>query len=402
MNLNLGDTPFATRGYGVQSWNQLARSALERWNQVGIGPGEDHLFFAVRSPTVNGNACGRDGINEVRFATTFCGLAWGDTIGITVTRSVNARVVETDILFNATIPIDAYPGPIVSVGSRPLVDFFRLALHEFGHATGLDHPNDAGQLVDAIMNAGVNQRRGATIDSLQPDDIAGAHAVAWGSSDARLSAFVRGLYEQVLARTPADAEVGAWVAFLRAHPDAIGARTLVHAFFGGLEALTRPRTPDDYVRLLYTALLGRPPGGGEAVSWVAAVLDRFNRLIDGFVSSAEFAGLAGRRLPDIPEMYAETLGRTPSADEVAAWFPVVDASPDWQALGREFLNSPEYLGIPRTLSEHVSVLYRTFLDRSPSPDEVDAWVNVLVAELGGIGEQFVVSPEFRARFLSLF
>ena len=57
-----------------------------------------------------------------------------------------------------------YRGPL-----RPnFYDFHRVALHEFGHVLGLDHPDQAGQSKVAIMNSVISN-----LDSLAADDIAG-------------------------------------------------------------------------------------------------------------------------------------------------------------------------------------------------------------------------------------
>lgn len=47
-------------------------------------------------------------------------------------------------------------------------------MHEFGHALGLDHPDDHGQTVRAIMHS---SNMNGTIERLQPDDIAGVRAI---------------------------------------------------------------------------------------------------------------------------------------------------------------------------------------------------------------------------------
>jgi hypothetical protein len=54
------------------------------------------------------------------------------------------------------------------------MDFHRVALHEFGHVVGLDHPDLAKpkQTVSAIMNSTISN-----FDSLRPDDINGAHSI---------------------------------------------------------------------------------------------------------------------------------------------------------------------------------------------------------------------------------
>ena len=49
-----------------------------------------------------------------------------------------------------------------------------LLIHELGHALGLGHPNSAGQEVPAIMNSYLG------VDTVQPDDIAGARALYGG------------------------------------------------------------------------------------------------------------------------------------------------------------------------------------------------------------------------------
>ena len=176
MNLFLSPDPIETIRFGVTSDIAIAESALAEWNAVGVGPREDHDFFGLLpTPVPRNNPCEADGFNTVSFTTSDCdGLAWGDVLGVTASSFLLGRPVhEVDVLFNANAFWDAYGGPIlVDDQNVPIWDFYRVAIHEFGHALGLDHPDEFGQTVVAIMNSTTS-----AIDSIQPDDVNGAHAV---------------------------------------------------------------------------------------------------------------------------------------------------------------------------------------------------------------------------------
>ncbi len=69
---------------------------------------------------------------------------------------------------------DSYRGPlrVGGAGGFALGDIRRVLLHELGHAFGLNHPDGAGQHVDAIMNSITSNR-----EVLSSDDITGAQAL---------------------------------------------------------------------------------------------------------------------------------------------------------------------------------------------------------------------------------
>ena len=74
------------------------------------------------------------------------------------------------LFFNTGRVWEVYAGP-----RRGSVDFSRVALHEFGHVFGLDHPDEHGQVVSAIMNSKISD-----LNWIQADDIAGIRAIYGG------------------------------------------------------------------------------------------------------------------------------------------------------------------------------------------------------------------------------
>jgi len=89
--------------------------------------------------------------------------------------SGNTRT-EADVLFNTGVEFDSYRGNLrYQSNGDPINDFKRVALHEFGHALCLDHPDTNGQTVAAIMNS-----VSSDTDDLTADDIAGAQS-AYGA-----------------------------------------------------------------------------------------------------------------------------------------------------------------------------------------------------------------------------
>lgn len=165
MHLQLG-SPAAALADGSTSWGPIAESALDEWNTQLTRS----RFTVVRDSTAVKSGTNR--LNNVFFDRTIYGSAFEERVlAVTQIRSTsgNGRMVETDVVFNANLAWDSYRGTL-----RSATDFRRVALHEFGHVLGLDHPDTArpAQSVPAIMNSRISN-----LENLREDDIAGVKSL---------------------------------------------------------------------------------------------------------------------------------------------------------------------------------------------------------------------------------
>jgi Matrixin len=155
------------------TWNDAFKRSMAAWSSVS-----SFEFIAVDDyldPCIDRGAQEfGDGATGIDFAETVCGSEFSEnTLAVTLTagQCQNPQctggflISDADIVFNSAEAWDIYNGPLRFDGT---VEFERVALHELGHALGLDH-SDADA---AIMRAFVSDT-----DSLQSDDILGINSI---------------------------------------------------------------------------------------------------------------------------------------------------------------------------------------------------------------------------------
>lgn len=161
MQLSLGSPRPLSDGF--TSFNQSAQDALNIWNRYLV-----HLRFraVLNSPVPPTDP---DDEMSVFFSSTVFGDSFeSNTLAITLLSYRGTTLEQTDTIFNNHYTWDSYRGPVRS----GTVDFHRVAIHEFGHTLGLDHPDEHGQNVTAIMNLHVS-----SVETVQPDDVSGVQSL---------------------------------------------------------------------------------------------------------------------------------------------------------------------------------------------------------------------------------
>jgi len=159
IKIMLGTTPTYPDGTNP---NTAAEAAAAIWN-ARMGS----LQFSVTFGT--GTASGDNKLHELVFASDVFGQPFEkDVLAITTgsTTLGNEKVSEGggDLIFNTAITWSSYRGS----RSGDAVDLRRVVLHELGHLLGLNHPDEDGQNLAAIMNSHIS-----ALDTLATDDIDG-------------------------------------------------------------------------------------------------------------------------------------------------------------------------------------------------------------------------------------
>ncbi|MBF2760846.1 MAG: matrixin family metalloprotease [Ectothiorhodospiraceae bacterium AqS1] len=180
-------------------WDDVVKSAADQWYR-----NDARMRINIKNSFAGRGCIIGDDTNTVTSGNNYCGYEFGERVlGIAFNRydPETGRMLESDVIFNVAFRWNSYSGPERMLSSEvPLYDAHRVAIHEFGHTWGLDHPDEADQNVVAIMNSKISD-----VDRVQQDDIDGIVAI-YGSADRPISAAepMRAMLHAIAPITAAD------------------------------------------------------------------------------------------------------------------------------------------------------------------------------------------------------
>jgi hypothetical protein len=299
---------------------------------------------------------------------------------------------------SAAIEFDSGEGWHVSgsqIISNGAVNLFEVALHEIGHAIGMDHYNAAPAIMNAYLNPNVTDLTTSDIDGIEalygnasPQNLFGSiiHDVLSPGGE------IYALYDALLNRTPDVLGFEGWTQALK---NGVSLHDVAAAFLASSEGQSHVGSPDNatFVEELYETALRRRGESAGVQGWTNALnqgMSRADVAIDFALSSENIAGMqsslnAGVFVPDqnsanVARLYYGVLGRAPDAAGLAGWTGVADGGPSsFESITQAFLNSAEYTNAHTGISntQFVDALYVDALGRHGAASELQGWVGAI-------------------------
>ncbi len=297
-------------------------------------------------------------------------------------------------MISAAVTFDSGEGWHASgnqIVSNDAVNFFVVAVHEIGHALGLDHYNSG----PAVMNSIVDR----SITDLTPSDISGIHALygapnAFGTiqySAASAGGTVYALYDGIFGRAP-DTLGLEYYADKIAH--GTNPASLAANFLASPEGQARLGAADNtaFIQQLYQNTLHRAADASGLQYHLDELAHGVSRVdvAQNFVFSPEhFVNLqptldAGLFVPDaqaaqVARVYYTMLGRAPDAGGLTYYTDQLDHGGTISNITQAFLNSAESQATYGKLSNsaYVDALYVNALGRHAEANGLSYWTDQL-------------------------
>ncbi len=227
----------------------------------------------------------------------------------------------------------------------------------------------------------------------------------------QVRAFVERMYTIVLGRAAEAQGLNDWTARLMAKE--IDGATLVDMFVNSDEFVNRNTSDEEYIKILYRAVLGREADEGGLKMWKNMLADGWTRdyILEGLVLSTEFKnicdsyGIIAAFNPTaesqvrsfVKRMYTVVLSRRADAVGLEEWTQrLLNGTANGAQLADGFISSDEFVNRNLSDEKYVKVLYRAFFNREPDEGGFNVWMNELAKGVSrrDVMKGFVHSVEF--------
>ena len=264
---------YSQGGNSTATFDTAMIEAMNNWNNYS-----NFVYISIDrfiDPCANPNSYGPPWFSGYAFSNDDCGTAFGrSTLAVNLQWSIGSDIIQTGTVFNTAMSWDVYHGS----GSN--YDFRRVAIHELGHALGLEHEASVPSIMQPIYST--------TLETPQADDINGLRAIY----NVGVVAFVARFYRQCLAREPEPEGLDNWVASLSNGSRCGG--DVANGFIFSQEFIDRNTSNEEFVTILYRAFLEREPDTAGYNGWVNYLYSGASRqeVLNGFVFSQEFENIS--------------------------------------------------------------------------------------------------------------
>jgi len=183
---------------------------------------------------------------------------------------------------------------------------------------------------------------------------------------------ITGAYNQYLGRAPDPAGLAYWIAQMQG---GLSDEQLEAGFIGSPEFIANHGGGGAaWVQGLYQSLLGRSPQPSEVQYWV-------NQLAAGMTPQQVALGFAAspeREAQRVQADYQQYLGRAANATEVSYWVSAFLSGASNEQVNAGFLSSPEYFQQHGgNVVDWLFAAYLAVLNRQPDTDGYQYWLNQL-------------------------
>ncbi len=227
----------------------------------------------------------------------------------------------------------------------------------------------------------------------------------------QVRAFVERMYTIVLGRAAEEQGLNDWATRLMAQE--IDGATLVDMFVNSDEFINRNTSDEEYIKILYRAVLGREADADGLKMWKDMLADDWTRdyILEGLVLSTEFKticdsyGIIAAFEPTaesqvrsfVKRMYTVVLNRRADVVGLDEWTQrLMNGTANGAQLADGFISSDEFVNRNLNNEKYVKVLYRAFFNREPDEGGFNVWMNELAkgASRREVMKGFVHSVEF--------